>query len=430
MGRNIHKMRYIRSIAARTLRVCAFVAFTLLTFSNHQAFAQDAARGEKLFVKCASCHNPKLEKKSTGPALYGALERQPDEELMRRWIRNSQKVLAEGNDYYSALYAEYNETVMTAFPALTDEDLTDLIEYIRTYEPAAEPIVGAGDATAGGGEEAESNYIPWIIILIVIFLVMIRVLGGVRKSLGALAAEKEGTEPEPELTMWQSTSQWIMGHKFQFTMVVLLFVFGGMVDGWYTLKGVGVYTDYAPEQPIKFSHQIHAGDHKIACEYCHHSAEKGKNAGIPSVNVCMNCHRSIQEGKRWGTEEISKIHTAAGYDPETNTYRKEPQPIEWVRIHNLPDFAYFNHSQHVIVGKQKCQTCHGKVEEFDYPMHQENDLTMGWCINCHRETDVSMEGNEYYDKLHEQLKEEHRKDPDWKAKVKDIGGLECAKCHY
>ena len=144
----------------------------------------------------------------------------------------------------------------------------------------------------------------------------------------------------------------------------------------------------------------------------------------------MNCHKDISEGKRWKGEEIGKIYEAAGWDPEAAEYSKPQKPIEWVRIHNLPDFAYFNHSQHVVVGKQQCETCHGDVKTFDYPMHQHAELTMGWCINCHRETDVAMEGNAYYDKLHEQLKHEHRKDPDWQAKVKDIGGLECAKCHY
>ena len=144
----------------------------------------------------------------------------------------------------------------------------------------------------------------------------------------------------------------------------------------------------------------------------------------------MNCHTGIQEGKRWGTEEIAKIYEAAGYDPDKGAYTKEPKPIKWVRIHNLPDFAYFNHSQHVVVGKQECQTCHGEVQEIDYPMYQHAELTMGWCINCHRETEVQMAGNGYYEKLHAQLLEQYADEGIEKFTVEHIGGLECAKCHY
>lgn len=420
-------MRYIRSVTRKALRILSIAAFSLVISGSQQAFAGDYANGEKLFKgKCTACH--KMDKKLTGPALVGALDRQPDMELLRRWIRNSSDVInVEKNQYYVDLFNEYNQTAMTSFQALKDEELDDLITYIGEWTP---PPPDPGDDLVTEAGPKDTNYLPWIIVLIVIFLVMIRTLGGVRRSLVLLAAEKEDREAEPELTMMQATGKWIMGHKFQFTLILLFFTFGGMVDGWYVLKGVGVSQEYAPEQPIKFSHKIHAGDNKIACEYCHHSAEKGKNAGIPSVNVCMNCHRGVQEGKLYGEEEIGKIHKAAGFDAETNSYTKDPEPIKWVRIHNLPDFAYFNHSQHVVVGKQKCQTCHGEVESFDYPMHQHAELTMGWCVNCHRETEVKMEDNPYYDTLHKQLMDKHRKDPEWKATVKDIGGLECAKCHY
>ena len=272
------------------MQALSIACFSFLFLGSPQAFAGDYANGEKLFKgKCTACH--KMDKKLTGPALVGALERQPDMELLKRWIRNSSDVInVEKNEYYVNLYNEYNKTQMTAFQALKDEELDDLITYIGEWVPPVADVVETDGPT---GEEAETNYLPWLILLVAIFLVMIRVLGGVRRSLGLLVAEKEGTEPEPELTMLQSTGQWIMNHKFQFTVILLFFVGGGMVDGWYTLKDVGVYQGYAPEQPIKFSHSIHAGDNKIACEYCHHSAEKGKNAGIPSVNVCMNCHRCL-----------------------------------------------------------------------------------------------------------------------------------------
>jgi hypothetical protein len=198
-------------------------------------------------------------------------------------------------------------------------------------------------------------------------------------------------------------------------------------DGFGGLKSIGVFDGYAPEQPIKFSHKIHAGDNGVDCVYCHHSSEKSKTAGIPSVNVCMNCHKAISEGKRWGEEEISKIYEAAGYNPETAEYDKPEKPVKWIKIHNLPDFVYFNHSQHVVVGKQKCQTCHGEVQEFDYPMHQEKELTMGWCIDCHRKTGVDA-SNPYYEKMHAEFKEKNEEGKSFT--VEAIGGLECAKCHY
>ena len=194
------------------------------------------------------------------------------------------------------------------------------------------------------------------------------------------------------------------------------------------MLGVGVYTNYMPEQPIAFSHKVHAGENGVDCNYCHSSARKSKHSGIPSANVCMNCHTYINEGKITGTTEISKIYDAVGFDPDSKTYIEgyEQKPIKWVRIHNLPDLSYFNHSQHVVAGKVECQTCHGPVEEMEV-LYQHASLTMGWCIDCHRETEVAMEGNEYYTELHDQLKEKYKGE---KITVDKIGGIECGKCHY
>ena len=142
----------------------------------------------------------------------------------------------------------------------------------------------------------------------------------------------------------------------------------------------------------------------------------------------MNCHTYISEGPITGTTEISKIYDAIGFDPDTRTYIEgyKQKPIKWVRIHNLPDLSYFNHSQHVVAGKVECQTCHGPIEEMDV-VYQHAELTMGWCIDCHRTTEVAMEGNEYYTELHTQLKEKYKGE---KITVDKIGGIERAKCHY
>jgi hypothetical protein len=175
---------------------------------------------------------------------------------------------------------------------------------------------------------------------------------------------------------------------------------------------VGIQQGYQPTQPIAFSHALHAGQYEINCNYCHTSVYKSKNANIPSANICMNCHSQIKKE----SPEIQKIYRAI----ENN------KPIEWVRIHNLPDLAYFNHSQHTQVGKIECQTCHGPIQTMDV-VYQYSPLTMGWCINCHRETPLNTEGNKYYDnlvKLHDQANKGAA------FTVSSNGGTECSKCHY
>lgn len=172
------------------------------------------------------------------------------------------------------------------------------------------------------------------------------------------------------------------------------------------LRNVGHSQGYMPEQPIWFSHKIHAGQFEIDCQYCHSGASKGKNAWIPAVSVCMNCHKGIQEGTQTGTKEIAKIYAA--YDNNV--------PIEWVRVHSLPDLAYFNHQQHVVAGKVECQECHGPIQEMDV-VYQYNRLSMGWCINCHRTKEVQAD-------LYKSLGREDV------HTVADQGGLECARCHY
>jgi len=181
---------------------------------------------------------------------------------------------------------------------------------------------------------------------------------------------------------------------------------------------LGRSKNYAPDQPIKFSHKIHAGDNKIDCKYCHHTAEFSKSAGIPSMNLCMNCHVLVREGSHSGKFEISKVI-------EANETKK---PVEWIRIHNLPDHVFFSHAQHVGIGKVDCKQCHGPVETMDI-MKQHSDLSMGWCINCHRETQVNFKENPYYDnyqKLHELIKD-GKLDT---VRAADVGANDCMRCHY
>ena len=204
--------------------------------------------------------------------------------------------------------------------------------------------------------------------------------------------------------------------------------------GW--MMQIGVDQGYEPVQPIHYSHRIHAGENGIDCKYCHSAARVSKHSNIPSLNVCMNCHKNISEvaettateeySKEFYDGEIAKLYDAVGWDKDVQSYTGKTKPVKWVRIHNLPDHVYFNHSQHVTVAGVECQTCHGPVEEMEI-MRQHSPLTMGWCINCHRETNVKVEDNAYYTKIHEELSKKYGVK---QLTAAQMGGLECGKCHY
>jgi len=198
----------------------------------------------------------------------------------------------------------------------------------------------------------------------------------------------------------------VFGVSFQLKMVA-----HDMID-------LGRSEGYMPDQPIKFSHKVHAGDNKIDCLYCHSNAEQGKSAGIPSAGLCMNCHQVVRNGTHSGQFEIAKV---------VDHYEKE-KVIEWVRIHNLPDHVYFNHAQHVNIGQRECDECHGDVENM-HILKQVNDLSMGWCLDCHKTTNVNFKGNDYYstfEALHKDLEEGIRDS----IQAADIGANDCMKCHH
>lgn len=199
-------------------------------------------------------------------------------------------------------------------------------------------------------------------------------------------------------------------------LLVILFGVGLQVQMLFD-EGVklGRSQNYMPDQPIKFSHKIHAGDNKIDCMYCHSDVEKGKSAGIPSANICMNCHVIVREGSKSGKFEIAKIVSAVD----------SGKSIEWIRIHSLPDHVYFNHSQHVKVGKVTCQECHGDVSKMDI-VKQEKDLSMGWCLNCHRTKNIKIGENGYYKHTFQALQKAGKDS----LSVARMGGEDCMKCHY
>ena len=392
--------------------------FILTAFLVSPVLADDIENGEKLFKQnCTACHMM-TEAKLVGPGLKGVTDKYEREWLIK-WIRNSQELIASGDERAIKIFEEYNKSVMTAFD-FSDDEFSDLLAYLEN-PPEPEVIASTSNDNVENTKMSSSTKLM-IIALILVTLVFLLV--SLKNSLKSALGQETETIPETligQYYLFISNNINVVFAASVFAIVMLKFTYDG-------LMGVGVTTNYAPAQPIEFSHKVHAGMNGIDCNYCHSSARKSKHSGIPSANVCMNCHTYISEGTNTGTAEIQKIYDAVGFDPASRTYIEgyEQKPIEWIRIHNLPDHAYFNHSQHVVAGGLECQDCHGPVEEMDV-LYQYSELTMGWCIECHRETEVQMEGNNYYTHLHEQLKEKYRGE---KITVDKMGGLECAKCHY
>jgi mono/diheme cytochrome c family protein len=406
----------IRSLSPN-LRVISRVLTLFVALSiGFQAVAQDgdAANGEALFKNnCATCHNAN-EQKLVGPGLKGIQERRNLEWLVK-WVKNPNGVIASGDEYAVKLYNEYGKAQMTAFPNYGEKEVKDILAYIEKANAAPVAVAGAATtATGEGGASGSSDLFTYILVALLIVLLLVlgvllaivsllskAVSGGVAEGTGdgsMMDKLRTGLAAMSKNPAIRSATMWFF----------ILMVAKASIDGMY---GIGVQQGYAPKQPIAFSHKLHAGQYKIDCNYCHTGVNRGKSATIPSANICMNCHGVIKKE----SPEIQKIYTAIEKD----------QPIEWVRVHNLPDLAYFNHAQHVNVGNVACQNCHGEIEKMEV-VQQRSTLTMGWCIDCHRKTEVNTKDNAYYDKLVE-LHKSKSKEP---LKVADIGGLECSKCHY
>ncbi|MBL7910485.1 MAG: c-type cytochrome [Bacteroidia bacterium] len=425
------------NISQASVKTLLAVVFTVFALSS-KIYAQD---GEKLFKQnCAVCHKSHDDQKLTGPGLKGVFDRVPKGDWITKWILNSEKMIKSGDAYANKIYSENGKAAMTVFEGQLDEkQVASIVAFIKGPPPG--PVGGGGDkgpkdevATSEGNGGIEPLYLT--LGFIVILIILIGSLRSVRASLQNSSNRSEGKPENPEMTFGQEVRNWISGHKRLVGVFSIIIVFGGMKSCWDACYNIGVYYDYRtqkgykPEQPIKFSHKLHAGDNEIACQYCHSTVEKSRHAGIPTVNICMNCHKGIQTGPVYKDTEIAKIYAAAGFDAKSGTYDNSKQnPLKWIKVHNLPDHVYFNHSQHVVVGKVECATCHGDVKNMTVA-EQKSPLTMKWCIECHRKTEVAMAGNAYYDRLHKALKEKYAGQYDVKFTVEKIGGLECAKCHY
>ncbi|MEO9210983.1 MAG: c-type cytochrome [Ginsengibacter sp.] len=390
-----------------------------------------AADGQGLFkANCASCHKP--DEHYVGPMLKGAREREPEKDWVYKWVANASS-MANTDPYAMKLKAEAGGVIMTSFPDLKKEEIDAILDWADKYEkPGAGKPGAPGAVVPAASSDNSVLYGMLTLILAIIGLTLLQVNSNLKK----LTDEKEGHKTPPNVPFYRNKAYLLL-------IVIVLFCLGGyfLVEG---AMGLGRQKGYQPEQPIYYSHAVHAGVNQISCLYCHGGAQDSKHASIPSVNTCMNCHMAVKEytgepiKREDGTtvnanEEIQKLYSYAGWNPDTKTYDKPGKPIEWIKIHNLPDHVYFNHSQHVNVGQVACQTCHGEIQKMG-EVSQFADLSMGWCINCHRTTNVQFDdghghGNKFYsiyEKFHEDIKNKKYDS----VTVEKIGGTECQKCHY
>lgn len=431
----------------RLSKFCGTVALAATLFSGAgQAIAQDSSaaagaapaaaapaaggggdveKGKTIYNNnCAQCHAVSDEV-IVGPGLKGVQGRTPGKDWLYKWIRNSGAVIASGDAYAVGIYNKYNKIQMSNFANLTDSDIDGILAYI---DQANAPVVGSTVPAGGGGTTvapvAAASSGPselFTFVLVALLVVMLLVLGVLfvivtilSRAVSPVAVTADGTQVPVATPMLERLRMGLVSTVNNPTVrsvaiwLFMLVATKQTIDGAYS---IGIQQGYAPKQPIAYSHKLHAGQYKIDCNYCHTGVNKGKSAHIPAANVCMNCHGVIKKE----SPEIQKIYAAI----------EENRPIEWVRVHNLPDLAYFNHAQHVNVGNVQCTTCHGEIEKMEV-VEQRSSLTMGWCIDCHRKTEVNTKDNAYYDKL-VALHGKETKEP---LKVANIGGLECSKCHY
>jgi mono/diheme cytochrome c family protein len=427
----INNFLFLKNVKSK---IMLFFSLLIFSFSSHSQDL-DINKGKSLFnANCAACH--KLNKNLIGPALAGVSEKY-EKEWLYTWIKNSSAMIKSGDERAVAIWEEYNKAAMNAFPQLSNEDIDNILAY-TDYKP--EPVVAATALSSGTVQlEPQSSLSQDLVLvaLIIILLVLITMLYLVNKTLRDIATRNGIVVEEKQIK--PSTPIWKLFIRNQFLVFcsVVFFLLSSAYFAYGWLMQVGIDQGYMPIQPIHYSHKIHSGANQIDCQYCHSSARVSKHSGIPSLNVCMNCHENIAEyngeedlekgyTKEFYTSEIKKLYKAVGWDEEKRIYTGDVEPVKWVRIHNLPDFVYFNHSQHVNVAGIECQTCHGPVEEMEIA-YQHSSLTMGWCINCHRESNIKVKDNDYYTKIHEELSKKYGVE---KLTIAQMGGLECGKCHY
>ncbi len=388
--------RYLCSISEKIPGFLPIVfSFLLISVLFLPAVSGQAGDGAALFQPCMACHQ--IGKgRLIGPDLKGVTQRR-DKEWLVKFIQNSQVVVQSGDPIAVKLSEEHNKIPMPPF-AYTPEQIGVLLAYIENYDtaqaqvakPAEEPKAAEETAFFAEKEHYSRDYSTTFIICLILALIACFDLF-VTKFIKA---------------------------RFVHLIVILISTFVIIEITVVEAENLGRQQGYEPDQPILFSHKIHAGDNQLNCRFCHFSAEESKHAGIPPMSLCMNCHNVVRQGRNTGTTEIEKIFKSL----ETG------KPVQWVKVHNLPDHTYFNHAQHVKAGKLACDRCHGDVKTMDR-IQQVQPLSMGWCVNCHRQTEVQFVDNKFYEKytrLHEEIKSGKR----IRVTADDLGGTECSKCHY
>ncbi|XCI75142.1 MAG: c-type cytochrome [Flavobacteriales bacterium] len=437
-----------------------FGLFFSMAFQN-MLVAQDqikgnAENGAKLFKKnCTACHSTDLTKKLIGPPLAGVTDRR-SHEWLHKWIKDNKALRESGDKYAIANYEEYNQLEMNLFPQLSEQDIDDILAFTKNPpSPKEEKTLATETANFQqndlGGATTKIIVLGFTLLAIILLGILFKLYTLIRLINTNTLEEYQAQKPAIKFSI--DLSKVLERYRSVGYALIGFFFLAALYGVWDFLMGIDINKGYKPQQPIYFSHKIHTNNNSIDCQYCHSSAKYDKVSGIPTANVCMNCHMTITEykgnyieegkSKEFYTKEIQKIYQSVGWDPSTRKYSGKTKPIQWVRIHNMPDFVYFNHSQHVVAGEEMikkaknvdivCKACHGQVQEMD-EVQMDNNFTMGWCINCHRTTVVNMENKyyiEYFSKLHEKLKKQYSNGKrDIKITVDAVGGIECGKCHY
>lgn len=432
--------------------------FLLVTFFAFQFFVSqgldgDAKKGKDLFKQnCTACHQ--LDKKMTGPALKGVYtrlttEQGKDIEWFKKWIKNSSDVIASGDPYAKKIFEENGKVQMTPFPNLSDEDIKNILTYVDdpTKAPDAAKVVAPAPA------KKDNNTLLWLSFVLVAIPALILIYK-LSQLLKLVQAPELTTSEEKRIKnfadFYEKQKPWAIATIAITALLALWSV-------WAWMMGLGVDKGYRPEQPIYFSHKIHAGINNIDCQLCHSGAKYGKVSEIPSLNVCMNCHKNIQEyngtyfeegkDKKFYDSQINELFRYVGFDKNKQVYTGKTEQIKWTRVHNMPDFVAFNHSMHVVAGEKAiieshntsnpndqitvvCKACHGKIDTMNV-VEMANDFTMQFCIDCHRKTNIDLTNGynaHYFKELHEKMKKQHGDKA--KLTVEKIGGIECGKCHY
>jgi hypothetical protein len=411
-------------------------------------------QGEMIFKKeCASCHSTNLKNKLIGPPLFEITKKKPIPWLIK-WIKNNKKLRLSGDKEANKIYKEYDNIEMNNFEHLSNTTINDLLFYIDTWDQNKDINTKNKNIQKNQHTEFTSNNneslllkktitIGFICISVILLLILYKIYQLLTLiNIKTFKEYRKLKNKHLHIIIIKLMKLIIHNKMFIFIMITFCSILS-IYKFWYFLMNIDVNTGYQPQQPIYFSHKIHSKINNIHCIYCHYNAKYGKYADIPSISLCMNCHNQITEykgeyielnkSKEFYNQEINKIYKYVGWDKTNNTYTNKPKPIKWIKLHNMPDFVYFNHYQHVIIGGEKikqnknvkisCYACHGVVENMN-EIKITNDLTMGWCIKCHRTTEIDI-NNYYYKKFYNNLINQKKK-----ITVDKVGGLECNKCHY